>query len=114
MTTNCANASITYTITYTPSSGKPKMTSSSIEAPAEPTDHSIPTLPPSDEDGHDFPASGPHSDDDDESSDSSSKPSGGFSNGDDMDMDSAATRQDVSAAGTILALGVVAIAAFML
>jgi hypothetical protein len=119
MTTNCANASITYTITYTPSSGKPKMTSSSIEAPAEPTDQSFPTLPPSGEDGHDFPAPGPHSDDDDdESSDSSSsgssKPSGGFSNGDDMDMDSAATRQDVSAAGTILALGVVAIAAFML
>ena len=114
MTTNCANASVTYTITYTPSSSKPKQTSSSIEAPSEPTDPSFPVLPPSGEDGSDFPAPGPHSDDDGESSDSSSshKPSSGFSTGD--DMDSAASRQDISTAGTILALGVVAIAAFML
>ena len=114
MTTNCANASITYTITYTPSSSKPKQTSSSIETPSEPTDSSFPVLPPSGEDGSAFPAPGPHSDDDGESSDSSSgsKPSSGFSNGD--DMDSAASRQDISTAGTILALGAVAIAAFML
>jgi hypothetical protein len=121
MTTNCANASITYTITYTPSSSKPKQTSSSIEAPSEPTDPSFPTLPPSGEDGAEFPAPGPHSDDDDDdgessddSSSGSSKPSSGFSNGDDMDMDSAASRQDISAAGTVLALGIVAVAAFML
>jgi hypothetical protein len=111
MTTNCANASITYTITYTPSSSKPKKTSSSIEAPSEPTDSSVPVLPPSGEDGPEFPAPGPHSDD--ESSDSSSSSSSGFSNGDD-EMDSAASRQDISTAGTILALGAVAIAAFML
>jgi hypothetical protein len=114
MTTNCANASVTYTITYTPSSSKPKQTSSSIEAPSEPTEPSFPVLPPSGEDGPAFPAPGPHSDDDGESSDSSSssKPSSGFSTGD--DMDSAASRQDFSTAGTILALGAVAVAAFML
>jgi len=113
MTTNCANASITYTITYTPSSSKPKKTSSSIETPSEPTEPSLPTLPPSGEDGPEFPAPGPHSDDNgDSDSSSSSKPSSGFSNGD--DMDSAASRQDISTAGTVLALGAVAIAAFML
>lgn len=115
MTTNCANASITYTITYTPSSSKPKKTSSSIETPSEPTEPSLPTLPPSGgEDGTGFPAPGPHSGNDDDSSSSSgsSKPSSGFSSGD--EMDSAASRQDISTAGAILALGAVAVAAFML
>ena len=115
MTTNCANASITYTITYTPSSSKPKKTSSSIETPSEPTEPSLPTLPPSGgEDDTGFPAPGPHSGNDDDSSSSSgsSKPSSGFSSGD--EMDSAASRQDISTAGAILALGAVAVAAFML
>lgn len=105
VTTNCANASVTYTFTYTPSGSKPKKTSSSVEAPAEPTEPSHPS-PPS---GGDSPAPGPHSGDD---SSDSSKPSSGFSSGD--DMDSAASTQHIATSGTILTLGAMVVAAFVL
>lgn len=110
VTTNCANASVTYTFTYTPSGSKPKQTSSSVEAPSEPTEPSHPSPPSA---GGDSPAPAPGPGSDDDSSDSS-KPSSGFSAGDDDDMESAGSRQDIATSGTILTLAAVAAAAFML
>lgn len=114
VTTNCANASVTYTFTYTPSGAKPKKTSSSIiETPAQPTEPSYPSPPT----GGDSPAPGPQDGDDDADSSSSNqhgkgKPTSGFSTGD--DMDSAGSRQSITTGGAIFTLCVVAIVACML
>jgi hypothetical protein len=113
VTTNCANASVTYTFTYTPSGSKPKKTSSIIETPAMPTEPSNPS-PPVDEVPA-VPAPGSDSGDDAESSNGSNsgkgRPSHGFSSG---DMDSAGSRQDVTTFGAIFTLCVVAVVACML
>lgn len=98
-TTNCANASTTYTYTYTPSGGKPKKTSSS--APSKPTSDSHPSTP------SEVPA---HPDGGDDSSDSSRPSGSGF----DAGSVSAGSRPDVAYVGTVLTLGAMAMAAFLL
>jgi hypothetical protein len=112
VTTNCANASVTYTFTYTPSGSKPKMTSSIIETPAEPTEPSFPAPPSSGGEVPAHPAPGPHDADASSSSSSKSKPSSGFSTGD--DMGSAGSRQEITTFGAIFTLCVVAVVACML
>jgi hypothetical protein len=112
VTTNCANASVTYTFTYTPSGSKPKMTSSIIETPAEPTEPSYPAPPSSGGEVPAHPAPGPHDADASSSSSSKSKPSSGFSTGD--DMGSAGSRQEITTFGAIFTLCVVAVVACML
>jgi len=115
VTTNCANASVTYTFTYTPSGSKPKKTSSIIETSAIPTEPSHPSPPSSVTEVPAIPAPGSDSDDDaDGSSGANSgkgRPSHGFSSG---DMDSAGSRQDVTTFGAIFTLCVVAVVACML
>jgi hypothetical protein len=118
VTTNCANASVTYTFTYTPSGSKPKVTSSIIETPPIPTEGSSYPSPPS-SGGEEVPAL-PHPDSDsedsaDSSSDSSSgkaRPSHGFSSGN--DTESAALRHDITIVGAISTLCAVAVVACML
>lgn len=107
VTTNCANASLTYTFTYTPSGSKPKKTSSIVETPAEPTEAYQPSEP------SEVPATPASGDDDaDSTSSGKSRPSHGFSTGD--DMDSAGSRQDVTTFGAIFTLCVVAVVACLL
>jgi hypothetical protein len=115
VTTNCANASLTYTFTYTPSGSKPKKTSSIVETPAAPTDEPSQSYPPTEvTEVPAIPAPGSDSEDADSSSGSNSgkgRPSHGFSSG---DMDSAGSRQDVTTIGAIFTLCVVAVVACML
>ena len=115
VTTNCANASTTYTFTYTPSGSKPKKTSSLTETPSEPTEPAHPIPPSAGGNSGERPAT-PHEDGGDDSSSNSNshkgKPGSGFSSGD--DLDSAASRQDMANIGAIFTLGAVAVAAFML
>ena len=113
VTTSCANASLTYTFTYTPSGSKPKKTSSLVETSAVPTEPSHPSTPEVTEVPA-VPAPGSDSEDADSSSGLDSgkgKPSHGFSSG---DMDSAGSRQDVTTFGAIFTLCVVAVVACML
>lgn len=105
VTTNCANASLTYTFTYTPSGSKPKKTSSSAET--KPTKPSHPSGPS----GGDSGSSSSGSDSDSSSGSDDSKPSHGFSAG---DSSSAAPKQDIAATATLLTFSVMALAAFML
>jgi len=115
VTTNCANASLTYTFTYTPSGSKPKKTSSLVETPAAPTDEPSQPSPPTEvTEVPAIPAPGSDSEGADSSSGSNSgkgRPSHGFSNG---DMDSAGSRQDVTTIGAIFTLCAVAVVACML
>jgi len=112
VTTNCANASVTYTFTYTPSGSKPKKTSSIIETPAIPTEPSHPSPPSGVDEVPAIPA--PSSDSGEDATSSSGSNSGkghGFSAG---DMDSAGSRPDVTAFSAIFTLCVVAVVACML
>lgn len=107
VTTNCANASVTYTFTYTPSGSKPKKTSSSADT--KPTEPSHPSPPSGGDDSPAPPSPGPGSDGSDSSSDDSSKPSSGFSAGDDTSAGS-----NLATASMLFTFGTMAIAAFFL
>ena len=114
VTTNCANASLTYTFTYTPSGSKPKKTSSIAHTSAAPTEPSHPSPPSEVTEVPAIPAPGSESEDADSSNGANAgkgRPSHGFSTG---DMDSAGSRQDITTFSAIFTLCVVAVVACML